>query len=946
MRWICSFILSVLVVSSLGVAADPEKLQMADGTAYDPSVANRLPAKDGPIGQAAWVTVAGYDYRAKPGSEAPKLLGGPTSAFMDRGFVWESKVIGTETFLLLSSVNNNGLIEQPFGWVPKTLVISKENPYALMVKYVDETTKKVFDTAVPRKGMIVNTLETVLKFQQNAPDPLFTLSHDSIKDSLGQGKLPESVAKKFTESGIALGQNNRIEPRTTKDGWIVTMEEKTQDGAFAARQQYELIVKGDTVEAREGQNMAWVHNRPVASRANRRKSFYLANVFFVFRELDGFTLIGSVGEVLDGTYSSSIHGWVESSRLSKWNTTEALEWDRRSTEKSATPRRPPLGMVFSREDDAKDWMISHAKAEQFMNADARKKADEIAAATVIAREGRVKDTDSNEFTSTLLTGMDMRYPLLGVQTKKNPTTQANVYGVGWFGDFIVEGGKKIDPTVVSARRAKILSIIKDLDTIELLFVIDGTGSTYNYRIGVVPDVIRDSLKSLDDLRRTNPDYANIRVRATIVLFGERKIATGEWEPYLSHSPLSNLQNGDKNPAEVVSSEIGDKAKDRIDQLTGWLRSHENLSKDGKAELEAVVDGLVNGIDKANFSSTARKFVIFLGDMGDKSQAANAAHNDIKLIRKNLEAAGKSEPINFIGIRLEDKGSSPNGAALLQTQLDAVVESVAGNANSTGVSAVAFALKGENQDDVKKLIQAKIQERIDALLKELKDQARETRDVAEGSQRSFASPVLRRHYESKGAKVSEIEASGVQIYEEGFAHESTFVGPQKVKQLRQVYLVPVEVAKSLRDTLLTITNEGKSVTTDPDDLRKLQLELLKGLTKTGGPGKGVPAAIADAFLVQAGLKFTTAFLKLPPDEIKEKMSDTDCKRLLLAGQRLNELLKDGEESQWITEDEKLPGGGAIPKAIKVANSTKKAERFYEFPYDTKRWVWLDQELHIP
>ena len=950
MRWFSSAFVGVLVCASLSAAADAEPLKLADDKEYEPGKAYSMPAEDGTVGHLTWVTVADYVYRAKPNTDVP-VLGGDKSKFMQRGFVWQTKKIGEETFLLLASRSSDRkLVLVPYGWILQSLVVESTKPSALMVTLPDGTGKEI-ETAVPRKGMIVNTLETVKKFQEKPPEKLFAVPVAPIKAELDKGLLPKSVAEQFTNQGIALGQKNRVEPRAKKDsGWIVTMEEPTQTGGFAARQQYELVATGDTVEARDGQNMAWVYNQPGDDRAFRRKSFYLANVFFIFREYKGYTLIGSLPTVSDGNYADAIHGWVDSNRLSLWNTAEALEWDRPSTEKAAQPvRRPPNGMVFTNEDAATRWMEAHAKAEQFADEGARTKAQKIVESSRMASEGLMvvdPKAEQKEYVSASLTGMDMRYPMLRV-LKKDAETDANVYGVGWFGPFITAGKGAIAPEVIAARRKDILSIINDLQTIELLFVIDGTGSTYNYRIGAVPDVLRDSLKLLDELRRTNKDYSRIRVRATIVLFGKRQLESGGWESYIEHTPFSNLQNGENNPAEMLSPEIGPKAGQRIDSLTEWLRKHENMTKDGATELEAVFEGLLKGLGSAKFSPAARKFLIFMGDMGDDSGVINPEHTTIKRIRNNLESDGNPQPINFLGIRLEDKGASPNGSAMLQTQLEAIVKST--RDFSKTVSAEAITLKGDNEAAIKTLIQEKLKERFETLLKELKDLERDARNTAEGSQRGFASEVLRRHFESKGAKTAEIEASGVQVYEVGYAHESTYVGQAKVKQLRPVYLVPVEVASDLRTAMLQLASNGQEVTFDKLKLRKLQEEMLVALTKSGGPKTITPRNIEEAFRIQAGLRFTTPFLKLPPDKIQERMTDEQCERLLLVGKRLDELLRDGKKSEWKIERKQRDakdGGGTISQAVSVAGTTQDDDRLYEFPYDHQKWVWLDQEMHIP
>ncbi len=940
----------------LGLAAPlraGEPLTLADGTPYDRNNVYKLEREPKTtIGHVAWVTVAGYKYRAKAGPKAADLEGDRLTKFMERGFIWQTKTVEGETYVLLTSKDPNAArVEQPYGWVPRDLLIDDTAPRALPVKVKkavgDKKEEVEVETGISRKGMIVNTMDTVLAFQKKPPPPLFTVPLDSVRDALTKKQFPPALKNEFTAAGIELTSVVRIEPRPGKDGWLATMEETAgAGGVFTARQQYDLLVQGNNLVARDGQNMAWVYDRPLAERKHRRKSFILANVFFIFRERDGFALIGSVPAVADHVYKQAIHGWVELKRLSLWNTTEALEWDRASTLPTARPRRPATGVIFASAEAARDWMTKHARAESLPEGkekeQAQAEARKILESNLLARESTLKGE------SRPLSGMEMRYPLLGIRGK-HPATQSPLFEVGWFGPFVDEGGGKTEDQVMAARRDKILKVIQEIKTVELLFVIDGTGSMYEYRTSVVPEVVAQCLRELNDIRQKDQTFADLRVRATAVLFGVEK----DGSLALSHSPLSNGQNGLANPAEIISPEVGHKIGERITELAKWLRGYKKMPKVGDSELEPVFSAIRGGIKAVRFSEAARKHLIFLGDMGDRSKADTAAHKEIRTVVANLLQGKAPQPINFMGIQLEQLGNAFAGADLLKTQLALIHEEINRVKDERGAEASVFHLKGDPAD-LNTGIRTKIRERFDKLREELRELEREAVSTAEGSQRAVISPVLRRHYKANGIDIAQLAAGGVQVYEVGYASRVTLVGTQRVEQLRPVYLVPVRTARKLRDLLLEITDDGRAVNRNPDDLRKLVENQLMALTKTDDPTKVQKLTIGEVSALQDGLRFKTRFLQLSPEQITEKLSDEDCVQMLLVCRRLHELLQDGTESDWRIDYQKLEGGGKIPNPVRVRRKDtsgndlppRQADRFYVFPSETARWVWLDQNLHVP
>ena len=209
---------------------------LEDGTLFEPEPKSHLRRVANPrIGQVAWVTQAGFRYRAWPGADAPERKGGRESTFLDHGYVWQIKLVdGKEYLLLTSKVGKSDEIGTPFGWVPRELVIEELDPNALRVETTDSA-GKVLQTQVPRKGMIVNTTETLLRFQKS-PSSLFTVPFDSVSASLEKNSASPALREAFEKAGIELSADVRVDARPGGNRWLLTAGERGGAGsAISAR---------------------------------------------------------------------------------------------------------------------------------------------------------------------------------------------------------------------------------------------------------------------------------------------------------------------------------------------------------------------------------------------------------------------------------------------------------------------------------------------------------------------------------------------------------------------------------------------------------------------------------------------------------------------------------------------------------------------------------------
>lgn len=248
-------------------------------------------------------------------------------------------------------------------------------------------------------------------------------------------------------------------------------------------------------------------------------------------------------------------------------------------------------------------------------------AAERATAAVAGQPLVAETPDKDDPTRTVWPhGQNMRFPVFGRGTTADGYPW---FHLGWFGPVLYAGGKEVEARRYEDELGKLRELSRRLKTVELLFVIDDTGSMHAHRRDVVPGVLARCLGELDEVRRKDRDraggglFADLRVRATVVLF--RKNAGGS--ATVIHSPLSDGTAGAANLAEVVSAEVGDQgAADRARARAKWVGEAEVLPA-GANPLEPVFEAVGRGVGLARFTPAATKYAFLMADMGDRSAHA-------------------------------------------------------------------------------------------------------------------------------------------------------------------------------------------------------------------------------------------------------------------------------------------------------------------------------------
>lgn len=999
-------------------AADDEGPLLINGTPYD--AAARYPLPKDELGRLVYFASGGYRYRADAGPDAKvrsDVQGDDRdSAFMQKGGVLQRKTVGDIEYVLITETDQTRTqARKPFGWVPAAFVIDSERARALSVRVYDPETATYVRSRIRRKGMIINSIKTVTEDLKRRRDglaePLFTVARADVAPDLDKGTCPPAVLKAFADSGLKVAGEAKVTRRADNRGWSVSFREVT-DGASAA-QQYDLLVgaKADQVEAHAGLNMAWVYARPLtkperdgkAERALRRKSFTTSNVFFIYRELAGYCLIGSKPEAAGGQL---IHGWVESDRLSMWDTTATFEWDYESTlpadKRIQAPgpaeRRPPAGALFHDEKIAQQWMTAFNAYVNDSDADGKARADRLRTAAEDGAPVPIPEpTDPDDRTSgRRLGGMEMRYPILRTRGK-NKDNQYPLHELGWFGPVKFGNGREVSAAKYDEHRQKVMNSVREMKTVELLFVIDGTGSMEEQRTKVVPKVMTACLRDLDKLRREKGGkgdagtFAELRVRVTVALFGRDK----NQKLTVVYSPLSNNQNGLANEAEIISAQVGDQAEARITGLEKWVKDAPVLGASEDAK-EPVFDAVLQAISKANFTATATKYVFLMADMGDESGTAEVRGNMRKMIDSLVsvkrtadgDKAGDPQPKNFFAVQLKSiaGGVTPN-AKLLTDQLTALqrelrqskVLGIDGQPQPSGVEAAFEAADYKDETELPEAIRKNFTASFERLRARVVKLEADAIGASIGTiQKDAIDPASLRHWEANGVDLTVLAAGGVQVYQPMYAFRDVpAAGPvpqgkirPKQTQLRTVYLITAYDAGELLKSLRAIVGEKGELSRNPKDLRErlegVLVALLKADEKAYGDEDLTPEereqrkneteeqrnarqrkqaqkySLQDYFYLSTGIKFNSPLLQRRPDQLNDPLTNEEVEKVLKACKRLENMLADEE---GVLEVQDLGQGELLVKTKK--GTTRPADRIYLFAGDnTQKWVWLDGEHHLP
>lgn len=653
-------------------------------------------------------------------------------------------------------------------------------------------------------------------------------------------------------------------------------------------------------------------------KATTSESFRLNNIFFVFRALDDFVLIGTAERFNFGLEKEVLKGWVPLARVSSWDTALALEWDHETA-----PIRNVPGLIVSDKKTAMKLM----KPESFRIA-----ADDPN--LVFSEE--LKDGSTQRMKKG-----DKRYPILDktqagdlLQQGVDLNPETKLLRVGVFGPYTGD----IDATKLKENLNKIITNSANID---ILFVVDdseGMEATFSQvasSVGQITELFRPATQATGDSRR--------EVRVAVSYYGDK-----EWtkDPFKSGTWVSI-----RSSAEVET-------------LCTDIKKHRQSP--GGDDAEDVLEGIRNAIDSAKFARFGRRIVFVIGDMGDKhynprikgSKESGLFNESVDgLVKRLVPEVG--EPIELYAIQVDSPLSQQPAYKWFEEQMKILISRANERWKTKSGEAVEIGEftrinQGEQANSTKKL---SLLETIRTKSKQTKQSTDElittSRLALAGNWPTGLSAASRARMKSYAVTWQGlINDGGIEVYEEGLVWTHALQTEKKlVKQTRGMVLVDEQSVRDLQRACEIFVNH-LGVTAGARRLDKAEFEKLTNrirsvlIRESGKNNEDLAAYFIDRSLpVRSRL-----FKSLNEAGVEGKaLTQEEVIDIMVKSLRLKDIV-EGKDRQWKIEVKKQTTGGDIlvPTAQLKDGREAVVDRWFSMDGDPNRlrYVYLDLEREIP
>ncbi len=686
------------------------------------------------------------------------------------------------------------------------------------------------------------------------------------------------------------------------------------------------------------------------------ESFPWFSFFFVYAETNNYLLLGSSPSFHERNVRGVIKGWVPRTMVCEWNTREAYHWDRDSTLRDRQDtRRTAEAHVYRHYDQAYDVLrrarnralLENAPHWSLPPADAPDDPDKIRVhGDAIAREQFDEDAESRE-----VLPCEPRYPNLGwdgdpplypaVDLQDN-IRLLRVGVIGGIGEF--------SSAEVARLRRDLWEMMQDISHLQILFVIDDTGSMVRW-FDIVARIVRTITEDavgvvgggiqIDDALAGVPGHAPKAGGLSIAVsyYNDLKYCPRRrgWfhEPELNElRPVLSAADGVAIARQVAEHSPTENLKPRVREM--------------------VFDGIRRAISKANFRPDARRVVIVLGDMGDISDDYQRIADDMA---RSLQASS-GNPIEFYPICVASQGVRHEAYDIFTKQMQTVLSRLNRDAYAyaktiaermTPDEEVAYVKRGEffrpqTKDDrtAAQAVATHILDRYRDQRASIVNLQRRLARAMHGDWKTIFPPEILQAMESRGFPIKQLQATrGAQMFEEGFVWEHCGLLDENgdpIPQMRLWALLTRRDVQLLQSMLLVLTTEGRD---GPLALEKAVIKLIQDLTGDRDEQNLRSQSLLIAMQEKIpGLHARTPLLRLAVNNIDFNISREHLEELAVKACRLQDIV-EGRRSEWIRRS--VPGR-RMP--IFVRESWEPYDRTYVIPDSTEDWFWIDVERELP
>ena len=755
-----------------------------------------------------------------------------------------------------------------------------------------------------------------------------------------------------------------------EDGAAICM----QNPATLIQRKALLIYNGDEKDLKGSEGLSKLTaTLGTGALAAKGQSVNFYNILYVFKEKKNDKdevvqlLLGFEPEIEPGKLGNvqdSLIGWFDAKYAYRWETREALEFDVASTRPNAPApgRRTKRTPIFKTSDDA-ELALSSKSTEGLK--------------LVPVNELFGEDGVSIPFSRN-----QSRYPIIDIDKRrpKDPI-QGNMYQIGVIGDFVSFGpdGKPIDrisSADLQEQRNLLAEIKRQLDSTEILLVIDDTGSMSDYYKKYIPKWVEELVGNIaggkelrnQDVYVTVCFYHDLNDNKRNAFKGTRDEAKA-WLAKDAVHLISRKQIASRNKNKNTSAEL--------EELVTNMKEHKSPA--GGDPLEQMLYGLEHGLDEANKNVLphARKLCILIGDTGSHKANINGffPKEQIPNIAKNLVPEGDSSPWELVAIQVPAMGNAlAADFELFREQIGDLEDEVKKQSEArnkenkvrlekdkiqfSGLLAGSVTLfeAPEDPKEVLKSLQKSISIR-DKLFSEFSTQ---TTNIARGSRNPSGGTTidmeLRDKLKNAGIDVDRLTQSGAQLFYKGYVWE--FDANEKRQVRIKLLMSDLDIDKTevlIKQFMENARKAGQNADLN-QSVANSMIQLVSGDKKLAEKVRIGEVGIAEAIAKQQGIHLESFLFKKALDQLG-KMTFNETLQELNKIQYKLWLLQDLQNKQlreFLKEKDEDAKPGVAPEPVykwrvKAGSISTPATRFFKFQATeakTLSYIWLDLEDEFP
>lgn len=387
-----------------------------------------------------------------------------------------------------------------------------------------------------------------------------------------------------------------------------------------------LLNRADAFEGGvlKDQNFADFFNDP--NSKSKQKPIRIYDYYFVFKKdtRTGMYLLSREANITPFNVENNLVGWVDSRRLTEWNTRICLEPNFEEKAFQERKNNPSL-----RARAFRTFIQAGEFAERGSNPAGVFWKDD----PVTIDPGKLAETNPRRFKGNVI-----RFPMLSVRQKSGKKIfRSGLIGtikVKKQGDNFFAGG--INETSYSPIRAYLNKITKKTKNVNLFFVIEATDKVHPYK----PSII----SAIQSTKRQLPKGTNVRYGTLLYRdIPEERIT--EYQPLTSD----------------------------LDKVTSFIEQGDFINKLDRDDYTALYYGLLHSLQVAGFNEEETNIIVLIGNYGDyKADRDRKAAADRENHRTFIELADIADNLSEVNahlhaIQLRNDGYRPSRAFTAQAK---------------------------------------------------------------------------------------------------------------------------------------------------------------------------------------------------------------------------------------------------------------------------------------